>query len=201
MLRGLFSVCAPRPGYVTPMKSGQNCPSTAASASTATASRRARPRRRHRRRRPPLPFPRSALGSRDPGPKRRLPSSSRPWLRAARPGALVAQPGSAAAIRRRVRSTVWARVRSWRTLVHSGVVPDEVLQMHQRALEPQAGAGVQDVRAADPPLPDQACAEALVAARHGILGGRERARERRPGQRIGDDISHWAPGATARNGS
>ena len=80
-----------------------------------------------------------------------------------------------------------------RAQVHGGVVPDKVFEVHQRALEPQAGAGVHDVRAADPPLPDRACAEALVAARHGILGGRERARERRPGQRIGDHISHWEP--------
>ena len=80
-----------------------------------------------------------------------------------------------------------------RAQVHGGVVPDTVFEGHQRALEPQAGAGVHDVRAADPPLPDQACAEALVAARHGILGGGERARERRPGQRIGGPVSPWEP--------
>ena len=32
------------------------------------------------------------------------------------------------------------------------------------ALEPQAGAGVREIRAADPPLPDRAGAEALVEA-------------------------------------
>ena len=80
-----------------------------------------------------------------------------------------------------------------RAQVHGGVVPDKVFEVRQRAREPQAGAGVQDVRAADPPLSDRARAEALVAARQKILGGRERARERRPGQRIGDRISHWEP--------
>jgi len=38
------------------------------------------------------------------------------------------------------------------------------------ALEPQAGAGVREIRAADPPLPDRAGAEALVEARRCILG-------------------------------
>src|SRR3954447_22112044 len=35
------------------------------------------------------------------------PLSARPWLKTARPAGLVAQLGSAAAIRRRVRSTAW----------------------------------------------------------------------------------------------
>ena len=78
----------------------------------------------------------------------------------------------------------------WRALIHPGVVQDEIFEVQQLALEPQAGAGVQKVRAADPPRPDRALAKALVEAREGVLGGRERAREGGPGQWVGDDVSH-----------
>ena len=77
-----------------------------------------------------------------------------------------------------------------RALIHPRVVQDEIFEVQQLALEPQAGAGVQKMRPADPPRPDRALAKALVEAREGVLGGRERASERPPGQRIGGHVSH-----------
>jgi hypothetical protein len=49
-------------------------------------------------------------------------------------------------------------------------VQDEVFEVHERAPEPQAGAGVDKMRAADPALADRALAEALVEARQRVLG-------------------------------
>ena len=72
-----------------------------------------------------------------------------------------------------------------------------IFEVHQLTLEPQAGAGVHEVRPAHPPLPDRALTEALVEAREGVFGGRERARKGVPGQRIRDGVSHCA----ARGGS
>ena len=73
-----------------------------------------------------------------------------------------------------------------RAQVHFGVVQDEVFEGHERALQPQAGAGIHKMRPAHPPVPDGARPQALIKARERVVGGRERARKRVPGQRIGD---------------
>jgi hypothetical protein len=78
----------------------------------------------------------------------------------------------------------------WGAEVHAGVVQDEVFEMHERALKPQAGAGVDKMRAADPALPDRALAQPVVEARQRVFGRGERAGERCPGQRIGEGVSH-----------
>ncbi len=149
--------------------------------------RRARPRRRHRRRRPPRPSPRSARESRR-FPRPNAASPLRPALAQVREAGRTGCPAGLGRGDPAPGAQHGVRAREFvggRALVHLGVVQDKVFEMHQLALEPQAGAGVQEMRPADPPLPDRACAEALVEARQGVLGGRERARERRPGQRTG----------------
>ena len=70
--------------------------------------------------------------------------------------------------------------------VHVGVVEHEVVEVDQLTVEPQAGRGIGEVGARDPPLADRAFGQALVEAGERILGGGERAGELGPGQRIGD---------------
>jgi hypothetical protein len=80
------------------------------------------------------------------------------------------------AIRRRDRSTAWAGQLNGRGAdVHAGVVEDEVVEVDERALQPQAGAGVAEVGPGDPALLDRAFGEPLVEPGQGILGDGERA--------------------------
>ena len=75
--------------------------------------------------------------------------------------------------------------------------------MHELAREPQAGAGVQEMRPADPAIPDRAGAQPLVKPRQRVFGRRERTRDGAPGQRIGQRVNHSETvaefGATERN--
>ena len=70
--------------------------------------------------------------------------------------------------------------------VHVGVVEHEVVEVDQLAVEPQAGRGVGEVGARDPPLADRAFGQPLVEPGERILGGGERAGEFCPRQRIGE---------------
>ena len=70
--------------------------------------------------------------------------------------------------------------------VHVGVVEHEVVEVDQFAVEPQAGRGIGEVGARDPPLADRAFGEPLIEAGERVLGGGERAGEFCPRQRIGE---------------
>src|SRR5262249_53934087 len=75
--------------------------------------------------------------------------------------------------------------------VHAGVVEDEVVEVDERALEPQTGAGVGEVSPGDEAGADRALGKALVEPSQCILGCGERASDGRPGQRIGDLVAGW----------
>ena len=70
--------------------------------------------------------------------------------------------------------------------VHVGVVENEIVEVDEFAVEPQAGAGVGEVGAGDKAVADRAFGEPLVEPGQRILGGGERAGEFWPRQRIGD---------------
>jgi hypothetical protein len=72
--------------------------------------------------------------------------------------------------------------------VAARVVQHKVLEMHELAFEPERGAGVGEVGARHPPLPDRAFGEALVEPCQCVLRGGQRAGELCPGQRVGDVI-------------
>ncbi len=85
---------------------------------------------------------------------------------------------------------------------------DEVLDGHELALEPEAGAGVVKMGAADPALPDRGRAQAFVEPGERILGGGERTlKRRRPapvqrfGGRSGRPHAKSAPMSIARPGT
>jgi hypothetical protein len=48
---------------------------------------------------------------------------------------------------------------------------DEVFRVQELTLEPEAGAGIYEMRPADPTLPDGARPKALVEARERVLDG------------------------------
>ena len=62
--------------------------------------------------------------------------------------------------------------------VHVGVVKHEVVEVDQLAVEPQAGRGIGEVGARDPPLADRAFGEPLIEA------GERSPRRRRAGRRV-----------------
>jgi hypothetical protein len=64
--------------------------------------------------------------------------------------------------------------------VHAGVVENEVIEVDERALEPQTGMGVGEVAPGGPAGADRAPGKALVEPGGRILGGGERAGDGRP---------------------
>ncbi|CEG10444.1 hypothetical protein BN961_03884 [Afipia felis] len=73
--------------------------------------------------------------------------------------------------------------------VHAGIVENEILQMDEFALQPQSGAGVGEVRSADPPVADWALGQPLVEARERIFSRCKWAGNLAPGQRIWDLVA------------
>ena len=70
--------------------------------------------------------------------------------------------------------------------VHVGVMENQIFDVDELAVEPQAGTGVGEVGAGDKAGADRAFGEPLVEPGQRILGGGERAGEFWPRQRIGD---------------
>ena len=81
------------------------------------------------------------------------------------------------AMRRRARSTVWARVKAWvgAWISMRASCSTKSSRLDEFAGEPQAGAGVLEMGPADKPLGDRARPYALIEAGERILGGGERA--------------------------
>jgi hypothetical protein len=73
--------------------------------------------------------------------------------------------------------------------VHAGVVQHELFEVDELALAPQCGPGIEEVGAADKTLADRAFGEPFVEPSGGVFGGRERAGECGPGERIGDPVA------------
>ena len=73
--------------------------------------------------------------------------------------------------------------------VHVGVVENEIFEVDQLAVQPQAGAGVGEVGARDPAVADRAFGQAFVEPGQRVLGGGERAGELSPRQRIGNLVA------------
>src|SRR5208337_2994684 len=76
-----------------------------------------------------------------------------------------------------------------------GIVQHEVLKMHEPAVEPHGGAGVQEVGAGDETFADRARAQPLVEPRQRVLGRGERRRHSGPGQSLRDSskVRHLRP--------
>ena len=62
--------------------------------------------------------------------------------------------------------------------IHAGVMQHQILETHEVAGEPEAGAGVLEMGPADKPRGDRARPYALIEAGERILGGGERAQSR-----------------------
>jgi len=73
--------------------------------------------------------------------------------------------------------------------VHAGVMENQIFEMDELAVQPQAGRGVGEVGAGDKTGADRAVGEALVEPGERVLGGGERPGEFCPRQRIGDWVA------------
>ena len=132
----------------------------------------------------PVPFLPVAL------PSSRSPCPPRP-RRPASPAADSAQSGLASAIRRRVRSTAWARVSSWvgaRISMWASWRTRSSRWTSSPSSHRQAAASVKWVRATQPSRIGLLASRSSRRAER-ILGGGERAGELGPRQRIGDLVA------------
>jgi hypothetical protein len=68
--------------------------------------------------------------------------------------------------------------------VHARVMQDEILEHDELAGEPEAGAGVLEMRPADETLSDRARSNALVEPGERVFGGGEWILQRRPWRRF-----------------
>ena len=84
--------------------------------------------------------------------------------------------------------------------VHAGVMQDEVLEGDELAGEPEAGAGVLEMRPADKTLGDRARPDALVEAGERVFGGGERIFQRIQDAAVGDFISKARRGSREQRG-
>jgi hypothetical protein len=66
--------------------------------------------------------------------------------------------------------------------VHAGFAKDNVLEMHECAVEVQRRARVGEMGSLGPPLGEGMGAEALIQTGEGLLGPLERPREAVPGE-------------------
>jgi len=73
--------------------------------------------------------------------------------------------------------------------VHASVMENQIFEVDELAVQPQAGSGVGEVGAGDKTGADRAVGEAFVEPGEGILGGGERPGEFCPRQRIGDWVA------------
>ncbi|MBB3149175.1 hypothetical protein FHS21_005627 [Phyllobacterium trifolii] len=88
-----------------------------------------------------------------------------------RPSADSAQPGGWAAMCRRPQNIAGdGEFVGGGADVASGVVPDEVLEMHQFAIDPQRGAGICEMGSFDPARADRRTGDPLVEARQCASG-------------------------------
>ena len=113
-------------------------------------------------------------------------SASRPWAKKA--------PGGELAMRRRARSTVWARVNSWvgarRSISESSGRRSS--RWTSSPASQRLGAGVGKMRAGAKTVADRAFAQPLVEAGEGVLGFGDRDEEFGPIQRCGASLGCFA---------